>query len=60
LGIFPTALPPGLPRHPAGLPHTTGSTANASANMIVGTSEDWLRFDTDEGLRTTVSASNRE
>jgi GTP pyrophosphokinase len=26
----------------------------------IGPSEDWLRFDTDEVLRTTVSASNRE
>ena len=46
--------------HPPKDPQFTGDTMGSSRNTTVGTSDCKLKLDTDEGLNTTVSASNRE
>ena len=51
---LPTAHPP--PEDP----QFTGDAIGSPPNTTVGTSDYKLKLETDEGLNTTVSASNRE
>jgi hypothetical protein len=46
--------------HPPKDPQFTGDAIDSPPNTIVGTSDCKLKLDTDDGLKTTVSASNRE
>lgn len=46
--------------HPPEDPQFTGDAIGSPPNTTVGTSDCKLKLDTDEGLNTTVSASNRE
>ena len=46
--------------HPPEDPQFTGDAIGSPPNTTLGTSNYKLKLDTDEGLNTTVSASNRE
>jgi hypothetical protein len=46
--------------HPPEDPQFTGDAIGSPPNTTVGTSDYKLKLETDEGLNTTVSASNRE
>ena len=46
--------------HPPEDPQFAGDAIGSPPNTTVGTSDCKLKLDTDEGLKTTVSASNRQ